>query len=105
VISGIVVSTRPEALAEVGREIDALDYADVHYTDPRGRLVVTVEAPGIEASMERVEEIGRFHQVLSVSLAQYCLEANELERSPKFRGDAVPRESRPNRAPDERENA
>jgi nitrate reductase NapAB chaperone NapD len=89
-ISGIVVATKAESLAEVRRVIDALDYADVHYSDPRGRLVVTVEAPGIEASMDRVEAIGRFPHVLSVSLAQYCVEEGELEGTPELRREAVP---------------
>ena len=101
-ISGIVVATKPEGLTEVGREIDALEYADVHYADPCGRLVVTVEAPDIEASMKRVEAIGRFRQVLSVSLAQYCLEGDETEFPPKPRGNAVPRELELKRTPHDR---
>jgi nitrate reductase NapD len=91
-ISGIVVATQPEGLVEVERVIDALDYADVHYSDPRGRLVVTVEAPGIEASMERVEAIARFPHVLSVSLAQYCVEEGELEDTPELHREVVPHE-------------
>jgi nitrate reductase NapAB chaperone NapD len=91
-ISGIVVTTNPEGLAEVECEIDALEYADVHYTDPCGRLVVTVEARGIEESMKRVEAIGHVRQVLSVSLAQYCLEGGETEFSPQPSDNAVPRE-------------
>lgn len=101
-ISGIVVSTKPESLTEVGREIDSLEYADVHYADPCGRLVVTVEAPGIEASMKRVEAIGRIRQVLSVSLAQYCLEGDELEGPSKPRSDAVPRELEVKHTPHDR---
>jgi nitrate reductase NapAB chaperone NapD len=91
-ISGIVVTTNPEGLAEVECEIDALEYADVHYTDPCGRLVVTVEAPGIEESMKHVEAIGHVRQVLSVSLAQYCLEGDEIGFPPQSRDSAVPRE-------------
>jgi len=90
VISGIVVATRPEALDEVGREIDALEYANVHYTDPRGKLVVTIEAPGVEASMKRVEAIGRMRRVLSVSLAEYCLEGDETDEPNPLRPDARP---------------
>jgi nitrate reductase NapAB chaperone NapD len=101
-ISGIVVTTHPEGMAEAEREIDALEYADVHYTDPCGRLVVTIEAPGIEESMERVEAIGHFRQVLSVSLAQYCLEGDETGFSPKPRGNAVPRELELKRTPHDR---
>jgi nitrate reductase NapD len=87
-ISGIVVAARPEGLSKVRSEIDALEFADVHYADPSGRLVVTIEAPGIEASMKCVEEIGRLNTVLSVSLAQYHMEENELEGEPKPCGNA-----------------
>lgn len=101
-ISGIVVATKPESLAEVEREINALEYADVHYTDPSGRLVVTVEASGIEASMKRVEAIGHFRQVLSASLAQYCLEGDEIENPSMPCSSAVPRELESKSTPHDR---
>jgi len=88
VISGIVVASRPEDQAEVRRELEALDHAEVHYSDPRGRLVVTIDAPGIDASMELVETIGKIPRVLAVSLAQYCLEEGEIENPSTSRGNA-----------------
>ena len=104
-ISGIVVASRPEDQAEVRREIEALAYADVHYSDPRGRLVVTVEAPGVDASMERLEAIGKIPRVLAVSLAQYCLEEGEIEDPPESRSDAGSRELNSKRAPYDRRQA
>jgi nitrate reductase NapAB chaperone NapD len=91
-ISGIVVASRPEDQARVRRELEALDYADIHFSDPRGRLVVTVDAPGIEASMERVAAIGRIPEVLAVSLAEYWMEAGEVGDSSGSRRDAESRE-------------
>lgn len=104
-ISGIVVTSRPEDQAEVRREIEALDYADVHYCDPRGRLVVTLEAPGIDASMERVETIGQISRVLGVSLAQYCSEGDEIKNPPKPRRDTGSRAINSKRAPRDRRQA
>ena len=43
-VSGIVVACRPEHLAEMTEAVNAFSWAEVHYTDPKGRLVVTIEA-------------------------------------------------------------
>ncbi|MBW2294402.1 MAG: chaperone NapD [Deltaproteobacteria bacterium] len=45
-ISGVVVASRPEHLAVVTEAVAAFPWADVHYSDPAGRLVVTIEAHG-----------------------------------------------------------
>jgi nitrate reductase NapD len=78
VISGVVVASRPEHLAAVTEAVEALPWADVHYSDPAGRLVVTVEADGVAASIERFEALQQLPKVLSTSLAEYWLEENEM---------------------------
>ena len=50
IISGVVVASRPEHLAEISRAVDGLPWAEVHYSDPKGRLVVTLEASDIHES-------------------------------------------------------
>ncbi len=81
-ISGVVVASRPEHLAGVSQQVDAFPWADVHYSDPAGRLVVTLEADGVDDSIERLEELQRLPNVLSASLAEYTLEGNEIEPRP-----------------------
>ncbi len=76
-ISGVLVASKPEHLAMVTHAVDAIPWADVHYSDPAGRLVVILEADGVDGSIERLEEIQRLPNVLSVSLAEYRFEGNE----------------------------
>jgi len=73
-ISGIVMACRPEDLEATASAVDALAWADVHYTDPRGRLVVTIEAADVDESVERLKELQNLPRVLTADLAQYCLD-------------------------------
>ena len=75
-ISGIVVACRPEDLEATGRAVDALAWADVHYTDPRGRLVVTIEAADVDQSIERLTQLQNLPRVLTADLAQYCIDTH-----------------------------
>ncbi len=77
-ISGVVVASRPEHLAVVTEAVEAFPWANVHYSDPAGRLVVTVEADGLDEGIERFEMLQQLPAVLSVSLAEYWLEENEM---------------------------
>ena len=79
-ISGIVVACRPEHLAETTGAVNALPWAEVHYSDPRGRLVVTVEAAGLDESMDRVQELQRLPRVLMAELAEYAIEEGDEGR-------------------------
>ena len=76
-ISGVVVASRPEHLVRVSEAVAAFPWADVFYSDPAGRLVVTVEADGVDDSIERLGKIQQLPHVLSVSLAEYSLEGDE----------------------------
>ncbi len=76
-ISGVVVASRPEDLAAVRGAVEAFSWADVHYEDPAGRLVVTVEAGGIDDSVERVTKLQALPNVLSAMMAEYRMEGDE----------------------------
>jgi nitrate reductase NapAB chaperone NapD len=89
-ISGVVVASRPEHLAVVTEAVAAFPWADVHYSDPAGRLVVTIEAHGMDDSISRFEVLQKLPNVLSASLAEYRLEGDETEMQPptaRQRGD------------------
>ncbi len=77
-ISGVVLSSRPEHLALVSEAVEAFAWADVHYSDSTGRLVVTVEAEGVSDSIERLETLQELPKVMSASLAEYWLEEDEV---------------------------
>jgi len=73
-ISGIVMACRPEDLMATTEAVDGLAWADVHYTDPKGRIVVTIEAEDMDESIERFKQLQGLPRVLSAALAQYCVE-------------------------------
>lgn len=52
-ISSIVVRTRPEHLETVKSALTTVETCDIHFTDDKGHLVVTVE--GTEGSDETVK--------------------------------------------------
>lgn len=76
-ISGVVVASRPEHLSTVTDAVKSLAWADVHYSDPAGRLVVTLEANGLDASIARLELLQDLPNVLSASLAEYIFEEDD----------------------------
>jgi nitrate reductase NapAB chaperone NapD len=73
-ISGVVMACRPEDLTATTEAVDGLAWADVHYTDPKGRVVVTIEAEDMDESIERFKQLQGLPRVLSAALAQYCAE-------------------------------
>ena len=73
-ISGIVMACRPEHLTGMTDTVNALPWAEVHYTDPGGRLVVTIEAGDIEQSMDRLKELQVLPRVLMAELAEFIVE-------------------------------
>jgi len=73
-VSGIVVACRPEHLAETAQAVNAFPWAEVHYTDPGGRLVVTIEADDVEESMDRLKDLQGLPRVLMAELAEFAIE-------------------------------
>ncbi len=73
-ISGIVVQCSPQKLNVVRKRISAFQWADVHHEDPKGRLVVTIEALDADASIECVREIQEIEDVVMAEMAEFCLE-------------------------------
>jgi len=88
VISGIVIASRPENLSQTSEALAAFPWAQVHYTEPTGRVVATIEAEDIDQSMNRLEELQALPSVLSASLAEYCMDELK-EEGPPMRGNEV----------------
>jgi len=72
IISGILVASRPEHLSEISEEVNRLPWAEVHFSDPAGRLVVTLEASDIDESVDRMKTLQALPLVLSAALAEFC---------------------------------
>ena len=73
-VSGIVMACRPEHLGEMADVVNALDWAEVHYTDQNGRLVVTIEASDIDESMNRLKELQGLPRAIMAELAEFVVE-------------------------------
>jgi nitrate reductase NapD len=72
-VSSIVVQTTPEHLQEVIENINAVDFCEVHFNDPQGKIVVTVEGMNIDEQMERMKKIQRIPFVSNANLSySYC---------------------------------
>ena len=86
VVSGIVIASKPEDLARTTEAVEAFAWAEVHYTEPTGRIVATIEADDIDQSMNRLEELQGIPSVLSASLAEYCMD--ELKENDEQNDDS-----------------
>jgi len=76
-VSGIVIACRPEHVAETTEVVNAFPWAEVHYTDPHGRLVVIIEGDDVDQSMERLKELQTLPRVLMAELAEFVVEEDE----------------------------
>jgi len=72
-VSSIVVKTKPDYLQEVMGKIDAVDFCEVHFFDPDGRIIVTIEEENIDRQMALMKKIQDIPFVYGASLAySYC---------------------------------
>ena len=76
-VSGIVMACRPEHLDEMAAVVNALDWAEVHYTDQDGRLVVTIEAGDIDESMNRLKQLQWLPRAIMAELAEFVVEEDD----------------------------
>ena len=77
VVSGIAVATTPEHIDEVRRAIDALEWAEVHYAEPDGRMVATIEAETTDACMDRLLEMKKIRHVVVAEMVEHVCEGEE----------------------------
>ena len=86
-ISGILVVTSPEYIADVSEMLKALPGIDIHFTDDKtGRIVITQEAESISAEVDGLKRIRTLpHIVLAEMSSHYFEEDRELM-------DAIPAE-------------
>jgi nitrate reductase NapD len=67
-VASILVQARPEQLDGVSSAIAEISGAEIHGRDPRGKLVVVVEAPDVGAIGAILNRIQLLPSVLSASL-------------------------------------
>lgn len=73
-ISSLVVHARPESVAVVSKAIGCLAGAEVHATDPAGKIVVTLETGDETEALVRLGQINALKGVLSATLVYHQIE-------------------------------
>jgi len=72
-VSGIVVRTTKEHLQEVIENINSIGLCEVHFHNPEGKIVATIEGESINDQMERFKLIQSVPFVLSAAFSfSYC---------------------------------
>jgi nitrate reductase NapD len=87
-ISGVLVTTSPDGVADLRVAIDALDWAEVHQTDGSGRLIVTLDGESTEQEIERLKALKRLPGVLFAEMIVHWFE-DEAERTPPVDPEAA----------------
>jgi nitrate reductase NapD len=73
-IASILVQARPERLAEVEAAIVALQGCEIYGRDPKGKLVVVVDAPDAGALGTTLNTIALLPNVYSASLVFHAID-------------------------------
>jgi nitrate reductase NapD len=76
-IASILVQTRPERLAAAEGAIRAIEGAEIFQRDPRGKLVVVIEAVGSDPIGETLTRISLLPDVITATLVFHATDAGE----------------------------
>jgi nitrate reductase NapD len=74
-IASILVQARPDRLDDVEAAIVALDGCEIYGRDPKGKLVVVVDAPDAGSLGTRLNTIALLPDVYSASLVFHAIDA------------------------------
>ena len=74
-IASILVQARPERLAGVEAAILTLEGCEIHGRDPKGKLVVVVDAPDAGSLGTTLNQLALLPDVYSASLVFHALDA------------------------------
>ena len=74
-IASIIVQARPENLDEVAATITALARCEVHGRDPKGKLIIVVDAPDTGSLGSTLTTISLLPHVHTASLVFHATEA------------------------------
>lgn len=80
-VAGLVVHTRPESLERVRAGLVRLSGAEIHAVDPRGKLVVTLEAASDAIIADLLNTIPDIPGVIACTLAHHHSECGQEQSS------------------------
>jgi len=81
-ISSIIIKTRPEHLDDVKKELEKTGICEIHFDDPKGVIVVTIEGENVEEEINKVRILEALPNVISADMhMSYC--EDELDEMKK----------------------
>ena len=80
-IASVLVQAHPERLDQVETAISALAGCEVHARDPKGKLVVVIEATTAGAVGSTLNEIALLPNVFSAALVFHAIDAVTAEKN------------------------
>ena len=80
-ISSVIVGARPGDAAVVRQGLAALSGVELHALAEDGRMIVTIEAPGDEATVQTFEAIRQLPGVLSAAMVYHQFESDPDEEA------------------------
>ncbi len=91
-ISGVVVKTTAERLAEVLESLESSGLCDVHFHDSSGQIVITMGCRDTDEEIRRMKAILDLPHVLSAGLVYSCSDPDRRTAAGGVRrtGNAVP---------------
>jgi periplasmic nitrate reductase NapD len=76
-IASILVQTRPERLEAASAAILAIKGTEIFQRDPKGKIVVVVEASGTDAVGESLTQISLLPDVITATLVYHAIDSDE----------------------------
>ena len=80
-LTAALVTTHPDNLNTLARDIAEFEWAEVRLTDAEGRLIVLIEGETTETEIDRLKQLRRLHGVLFAEMVVHCFE-EETEHAP-----------------------
>lgn len=72
-VSSIIVKTNVEHMEEVAQSINEINLCEVHFSDSKGNIAITIEGTHIDAQMQTLKRIQDMPHVISSNLVySYC---------------------------------
>ncbi len=78
-ISSIIVQTNPEFLESIVASLKAATFCEYHLHDELGRVIVTIEAEGVEQELEDLRQIEEIEGVMAANMHFFYSE-DELDK-------------------------
>jgi len=78
-ISSIIVQTNPEYLENIVATLKTATFCEYHLHDELGRIIVTIEAEGVEQELEDLKQIEQIKGVMAANMHFFYSE-DELDK-------------------------